>query len=31
MNRGEQFKTGPGGSDLPTDVEPGESELITGL
>jgi hypothetical protein len=24
----EQFKTGPGGSDLPSDVEPGESELI---
>ena len=24
----EQFKTGPGGTDLPSDVEPGESELI---
>jgi len=24
----EQVKTGPGGSDLPSDVEPGESELI---
>ena len=24
----EEFKTGPDGSDLPTDVEPGESELL---
>ena len=24
----EQFKTGPDGSDLPTDVEPGEPELL---
>lgn len=27
MNR-DEFKTGSGGSDLPTDVEPGEPELL---
>ncbi len=27
MNR-EQFKSGPGGPDLPSDVEPGEPELL---
>lgn len=27
MNR-DEFKTGHGGSDLPTDVEPGEPELL---